>query len=102
MPHLQRYYEQFRSKGLVVLGLNCADEPRIARRLLQDKGVTFPNIVDPSDVAQRVVFQDYRGMAVPLQYFIDREGRVADVWAGEDDARALKVLEGLEVQPGMG
>jgi peroxiredoxin len=97
LPHLQRLHEQFRSDGLVVLGLNCADDPEIAKRLLRENSVTFANVLDSSDAAQRVVFQDYRAMAVPLQYFIDREGTVVDAWAGEDEARARRVMAKLGV-----
>jgi hypothetical protein len=50
-----------------------------------------------TEAAVKLVFQDYRAMGVPLQHFIDREGKVVDVWAGEDEAHALRVLGELGV-----
>jgi len=76
------------SKGLVVLGLNVSDDPKIARELLDKHGVTFPNIVDTSKAAGEVVFSKYQKQsgrsAVPLNYLIDREGKVARAWYGDD------------------
>ena len=46
---------QYKDKGLVVLGFDCADDKQIALEMLRDNGVTFPNIVDSSDAALKSV-----------------------------------------------
>jgi peroxiredoxin len=92
LPHLQRIYKEFVSKGLVVLGFNWADDRAIVLRLLGEQGVTFPNVVDTSDEAVKVRFGDYKASAVPIQYFIDREGKIIDAWTGFDENRARRVL----------
>ena len=85
MCHLQDLYMQYKDKGLVVLGFDCADDKQIALEMLRDNGVTFPNIIDSSDAAQKVCFQQYQGKwgsAVPMSYVIDREGKVVNAWYG--------------------
>lgn len=102
MVHLQHVHETLADKGLVVLGFNCADASAIAKDLMQKKGVDYPTILDSSDRAQKVFFQDYRGSGVPLNYVIDREGRVAAAWYGwsEKDPRLEKVFRKLGLSDG--
>lgn len=88
---------QYKDKGLVVLGFDCADDKQIALEMLRDNGVTFPNIIDSSDAAVKVCFQEYQGKwgsAVPMSCVIDREGKVVLAWYGyeEGHSRALAAL----------
>jgi peroxiredoxin len=82
-----------------VLGFNCSDDADVARDLMRKKHVDYPTILDGSDRAQKVFFDDYRGSGVPLNYVIDREGRVAASWYGwsEKDPRLDKVLRDLGI-----
>jgi len=85
MCHLQELYTKYQAKGLVVLGFDAADDKKIAMEMLRENGVTFPNILDSSDAAVRVCFQQYQGAygsAVPMNYIIDRDGKVVDAWYG--------------------
>jgi peroxiredoxin len=104
MWHLQELYEKYRDKGLVVVGFNCSDNKGIARGMLSANGVTFPNVRDGSRVAWKVLDKGYHGTGgVPLNYIIDREGKVVDAWYGYEKGhpRALTALlkAGLEVEP---
>jgi peroxiredoxin len=79
---------QYKDKGLVVLGFDCADDKQIAVEMLGENGVTFPNIIDSSDAAHKVCFQQYQGKwgsAVPMSYVIDREGKVVNAWYGYEE-----------------
>ena len=102
MRHLQTLYEKYKDKGMVILGFNCSDQRGIARAILRENGVTFPNIRDGSRVALKVMFHGYKGDGVPLNYVIDREGKVVDAWYGNDDefSRALAAMQkaGLEIE----
>lgn len=78
-----------------MLGINTADSRKIALDYLKVNGVTFPNVLDPSDAAIRASLQ-YETLpgygAVPLNYIIDREGKVVDAWYDPDLNRAEKAL----------
>jgi peroxiredoxin len=70
--------------------------------LLRENGVTFPNIRDGTRVAYKVLNEGYKGGGgVPLNYIIDREGKVVDAWYGYEKGhpRALAALKkaGLNV-----
>jgi peroxiredoxin len=97
MVHLQSLYEKCRKKGLVVLGFNSSDDRRIALEMLRENSVTFPNILDASDSAVKTAWQEYRSSGVPLNYIIDREGKIADAWYGYEKGhkRALTILQKL-------
>lgn len=95
MGHLQDVYEKYKQRGVVILGYNSADDPRIARKFLREKKVTFPNILDSSRAARDVAMRAYKGSGVPLNYIIDRQGRVNAAFSGyaEGDLRGIEALE---------
>jgi hypothetical protein len=82
MCHLQELYSKYKDKGLVVLGLDPADDKKIGLDLLRDNGATFPNIIDSSEAANRVANKDYPLAAWPTTYIIGRDGKVVDAWLG--------------------
>jgi len=82
---------------LVVLGVNLSDDRKIALAYLKENQVTFPNVLDTSDEAHRVM-QQYETLtmsAVPMTYVIDREGKVVAAWYGFDQGAAEKALKKL-------
>lgn len=87
---------------MVILGFNCSDDKRIAMEFLKENSATFTNILDSSDTATRTGFEGYKMSGVPLNYIIDREGKVVDAWYGYEKGhkRALVALEkaGLKLQ----
>lgn len=93
MCHLQELYEKYKDRDVVILGLNCADDRKIALDFLRDNSATFPNILDTSITARKVVYDDYKKNGDPLNYIIDREGKVVDAWYGEGHKRAIAALE---------
>ena len=103
MPHLQKLSEKYKDRGLVILGFNCFDNKRIAKNFMRENSVTFPNILDSSDTAEKVIFDGYRNRSgtVPLSYIIDTRGKVVDAWSGyeEDNKRALAALKKAGMQP---
>jgi peroxiredoxin len=89
----------YKGKGLVVLGVNNADDRKIALDYLKENQVTFPNVLDSSEAAIRAMMQyETLGMsAVPMTYVIDREGKVVMAWYGfeKDEAEIGKALKKL-------
>jgi len=84
----------------MILGFNSSDDKKIALEMLKANSVTFPNIVDASDAAEKTAFQDYRSSGVPLNYVIDKEGKIAAAWYGyeEDYAQARAALRKLGIE----
>ena len=83
---------------MVVLGLNTADDRKIALDYLKANEVTFPNILEASDAANRAVMQyeTLGGMsAVPMTYVIGRDGKIVDAWYGYEAARTQQALKKL-------
>ena len=83
---------------MVVLGVNTADDRKIALDYLKANEVTFPNILEASDAANRAVsqYETLGGMsAVPMTYVIGRDGKVVDAWYGYDKDRAPKAIKKL-------
>ena len=102
MRHLQKHYEKYKDKGMVILGFNCADDKQIALDFIRDNSATFPNVLDSSEAAVKIGFQGYKMSGVPLNYIIDRQGKIVDTWYGYEEGhkRALEALEkaGLEME----
>jgi peroxiredoxin len=98
MSYLQQLYAKCKDDGLVVLGIDCADERKITADFLRKEGITFPNILDTSTVGEKVCYQEYGNGIVPLYYLIDENGLIVDAWFGESsktherDKAALRKL----------
>ncbi len=81
-----------------MLGVNTADDRKIALEYLKQNGVTFPNALDSSEAAGRAMWQyeTLTGMsAVPMTYLIGRDGKVVDAWYDYRAGRAEKLLKPL-------
>jgi thiol-disulfide isomerase/thioredoxin/outer membrane lipoprotein-sorting protein len=100
MPHLERLYRKYKRQGLIVLGFNSSDDHNIAVELLTTYSVTYPNVVNCSKEAQNVQYMLYNpgrsGSGVPMNYIVDREGRVADAWYGFDRRNEIFLDKKLE------
>ena len=71
-PALERGWERYRDRGVVMLGVNVQDKEEPARKFLAQFRHTFPNAPDPGGR----VSVDYGVYGVPETFFIDRKGRV--------------------------
>ncbi len=71
-PALERAWETYKDRGVMMIGINIQDKEEPARKFLARFGHTFPNAPDP---AGRVSV-DYGVYGVPETFFIDRAGRV--------------------------
>ncbi len=96
--HLQQTYDKYKDKGVVMLGVNVSDTKTVAGRFLTENKVTFPNIVDNSPEANKVIDTQYMCQGVPLEYIIDGEGKIVKGWYGEGGNAGEKTLEGLGIK----
>jgi peroxiredoxin/outer membrane lipoprotein-sorting protein len=84
IPYLEELYSKHKSQGLIVLGFDFADDRQIALDFLHQHSVTFPNIVDDSEDAIKTGFIKYQARAAPVNYIVDRQGKIAAAWLGHD------------------
>ncbi len=102
MCHLQKLHEKYRDKGLMILGFNCSDDKKIAIEFLRENGATFPMVLDSSEAAVQIGFRGYRMPGVPVNYVIDREGKIAGAVYGYEKGheRMLAALKkaGLKIE----
>jgi len=72
-PTLERFWQQNRGKGVVVLGVDSNDSQSDARRFVSAHGITYPLASDPNGI---VAANRYDVAALPVTYVIDRSGRI--------------------------
>ena len=78
-PLFQAQLEQQSGSGFELVGVLYEDDPDAARDFAAEFGMTWPSVTDPSGA----VAKDYRVVAPPQTYFIDREGIVRSIQIGE-------------------
>jgi peroxiredoxin/outer membrane lipoprotein-sorting protein len=100
IPFLEQLYNKHKNKGLVVLGFDFADDKQIALDFLRQHSATFPNIVDDSKEAIVTGFIKYQARAAPVNYIIDRQGKIVVAWLGHDpnDPKIANVLTNLRIR----
>ena len=71
-PFLQETYERYRSRGLVVLGVDANDFKQDARRFASRYGITYPLVYD----GRGSTLGKWGIGGFPETFFVDRTGRV--------------------------
>lgn len=71
-PHLQNVWDRYRSRGVVVVGVNIQDKELPARGFIRRFGLTFPNGMDGTG---RISI-DYGIYGVPETFIVDPQGRI--------------------------
>ena len=87
MPRLEGFYLANRGRDLVVLGVGVRDSPEGMRTYADELGVTYPIVVD----GDGIVADQYQAVALPVHYWIDRDGLVRDWAYGEMPPDILSV-----------
>jgi peroxiredoxin len=85
MPQLNRLHDKYRAAGLVLVGVNIDDDPRLAAELATRYQLRFPVLLD----TDKAVVKRYDLGAMPATVLIDRDGRVRQLHRGYH--------EGLEI-----
>lgn len=83
MPHLEKFYRDYKDKGIILVGFNTSDDRKRVKEVLERHKITFPNIYDLSVKAKVIQFEMYQRAnksGVPLNYLIDRNGKVVEAW----------------------
>ncbi len=86
MPELVAAYERYQDDGLVIVGVNVLETAGQAAEFMDRFDMAFPVALDSRGDVQQL----YNVRGLPTTVFIDREGRIANRWAGLLTARALE------------
>ena len=79
IPELERVSQELSDEGLVVLGVNVADDMGRAERFLRDElGATYASVLDP----KQTIAKAYRAPGLPVTVFIAPSGRIEKVIVG--------------------
>ncbi|MPZ84145.1 MAG: redoxin domain-containing protein [Actinophytocola sp.] len=79
-PELEKVYEEKKSAGVVVLGINVRDYDRTAPQdFVRDTGLTYPSIWDPPG-RSLLNLKGYPRSVVPSTIVLDKRHRVAAVF----------------------
>jgi cytochrome c biogenesis protein CcmG, thiol:disulfide interchange protein DsbE len=71
-PILESAWEQYRSQGIVLIGVDYVDTEPEAKKYLQEFKITYPNGPDIGTL----ISQAYHITGVPETYFITRDGKL--------------------------
>ncbi|WP_293991703.1 TlpA disulfide reductase family protein [Sphingomonas sp.] len=86
LPLLNRYYRAHRAEGLVIIGV-AADMSEDGHGRWLSPTIAFPQ-------AARVGGPDYRLRAIPMNYVIGRDGKLAYAKSGSFDQAKLDTIVG--------
>ena len=81
MPHLQKFYGEYQSKDVVILGVNLTaieKHPDNAQKFAQAQQLTFPIVLD----REGAVMQTYQVYAYPTTYVLDSDGVIREIFQG--------------------
>lgn len=79
LPALQQQYDQFKDKGLVVVGVNIGESPVAVEPFVKQFGVNFPILLD----SQSQITKLYRIGPIPTTFFISPDGDVEEIFIGQ-------------------
>ncbi|MBI2957457.1 MAG: TlpA family protein disulfide reductase [Chloroflexi bacterium] len=78
MPLLQAAYDEQRSSGLVVLGVDLKEDRATVEKFLKGNGLSFPVVLD----AKGEVSSKYNVYYIPHSVIVDRDGNMRRVKVG--------------------
>ncbi len=79
LPALQQQYNQFKDKGLVVVGVNIGESPVAVDPFVKQFGVNFPILLDSESQITKL----YRIGPIPTTFFISPDGDVEEIFIGQ-------------------
>lgn len=86
MPDIQKVYEKYQDKDLVVLTVNLGEDKNTVENFINRNNYSFRVLLDP----YQSVAQAYDITSIPVSYFIDREGNIVSKRIG---AMTLEQME---------
>jgi cytochrome c biogenesis protein CcmG, thiol:disulfide interchange protein DsbE len=84
-PELERFWRRFRDRGVTVLGIDVQDNSEDALAFVREYGLTYPQLRSVGDERSDA----FGSIAVPENFLVDPNGRLALIWRGTVDERFL-------------
>jgi cytochrome c biogenesis protein CcmG/thiol:disulfide interchange protein DsbE len=94
-PLLQRTWEKYENRGLVILGVNVQDTPDGARDFVKEFDMSYPVVVDED---QRLYDQLVEFEGLPQTFFVDETGRFLDRGEVEGGSLVLGSIDEAELE----
>jgi len=93
LPHFQSLYEEYKGKGLEVIGISMDQGGvSVVKPFVEKYGLTYPILIGNPKVAA-----DYGGIrGIPTTFVIDRGGRIVEKFVGYRDKKVFEdSIQGL-------
>ena len=87
MPDIESLYQEYKDKGLVVIGIDIGEPEATVRQFVQRGGYSWTFVLDNTGG----VAANYNIRAIPTSFFIDREGVIQAVNIGAMTKRAMEI-----------
>ena len=75
MPFLEAVWNENKEKGLILLGINVMDDKEEAVDTLKEFGISYLNLYDTDGDVRN----SYNLLALPVTYFIEKDGSVSKI-----------------------
>jgi len=94
LPSMERLWQQFRDRGLVVLGVNVAEDPGVVFAFANglEPPLSFPLLLDEN----ATVTQSWPVRGLPTTYLVDKQGRLAFGAVGGREFDSPAIVEQIE------
>ena len=86
MPEIEAVYQEYKDKGVVVIGVDIREAEEEVRQYVQQGGYSWTFVLDTTGE----VTTNYRITAIPTSLFIDREGIIRAMKVGAMTKRAME------------
>ncbi len=85
IPDLIRLYDEYKDKGVEILGLALNDTPHKVKAFSEQNNMDWVLLV-----ADRAIAVKYNIRSVPMTFFIDRDGKIVEQYQGLRSYESLK------------
>ncbi len=90
-PSLVSMQQRLKAKGITVVGVSSDEDEQAYRRFIQEYGINFPTVRDPSEKVEHL----YGTVKIPETYIIDRNGVLRRKFVSEVNWNSPEVLSYL-------
>jgi peroxiredoxin len=86
MPRVEALHKEFKAKGLVVFGVNFAEDPATVKGFLAQNPYTMPILLDTKGEAGQL----YEADAIPTLVVIGKDGKISAYFRGVREESVLR------------